>query len=508
MAIELAWKNDPQAFDALVRMLKDAPDASRQRQTVNALVELGDKRTPAVLLDRIENDPAKTALVDELLSAATSFRQPDTADRMLALGDKGVSWDPIYTAARRQRVRPAGPRLRGPEPGQEVGARSAPAARRRARQADGAGPAEQARSQARGPDRRRSVGPVERGGRGTRPAHEPERRRRARWGRDRDRLAGAQAERQPRSPAQGPAAQGLGTLSGPRRASPAKRAEGINVLLAAVDYVEDVSLREEAVQALGAGRQAGGGPAHAPGERARPRPPGRGGRGPRAWARRRIRARCSSSPGTREDGLPGQGRYPRAALATNAREGWDVIRQRALDPTYWDREVAVEALGHNDTPETRETLAKVLAQAAEDASWVFSAAVTALRKLFGEASLEPDYLVLRSGASANDASEVEEAANRVCKSGSAARMLEILPACHPDVQDELAVALQARTDVPADQLVGAGGRRPRSAIRPPTRPAVARAERPRHRPAGGGCEVVGRLGPAPGPRWCARPDRG
>ena len=127
MAIELAWKNDPQAFDALVRMLKDAPDASRQRQTVNALVELGDKRTPAVLLDRIENDPAKTALVDELLSA-WSARQPDTADRMLALGDKGVSWDPIYTAARRQRVRPAGPRLRGPEPGQEVGARSAPAA--------------------------------------------------------------------------------------------------------------------------------------------------------------------------------------------------------------------------------------------------------------------------------------------------------------------------------------------------------------------------------------------
>ena len=60
-------------------------------------------------------------------------------------------------------------------------------------------------------------------------------------------------------------------------------------------------------------------------------------------------------------------------------------------------------------PRRRETLAKVLAQAAEDASWVFSAAVTALRKLFGEASLEPDYLVLRSGASANDASEVEEA---------------------------------------------------------------------------------------------------
>ena len=91
-AFQLATKKDPVAFDALVRMLNAATEAVRQRPVLTALATLGDPRTPDALLDRVENDPTGTALVDELLRNAGNFRRPESAERLLALMGKNPKW--------------------------------------------------------------------------------------------------------------------------------------------------------------------------------------------------------------------------------------------------------------------------------------------------------------------------------------------------------------------------------------------------------------------------------
>ncbi|HEX8912881.1 MAG TPA: HEAT repeat domain-containing protein, partial [Humisphaera sp.] len=87
-AYALAQKKDPAAFDALVAMLADATDEARQAPVVAGLARLGDPRTPAALLDRLENDPSKTAAAGLLLREAAAFRQPAVADRLLAIMDR------------------------------------------------------------------------------------------------------------------------------------------------------------------------------------------------------------------------------------------------------------------------------------------------------------------------------------------------------------------------------------------------------------------------------------
>src|SRR5207302_6412558 len=83
---------DPAAFDALVKLLHAAQDASKQRGVIQSLTALGDPRTPDALLDRIEKDPGGTALVDELFRAAASFRLPATAERLFAMMDRNPKW--------------------------------------------------------------------------------------------------------------------------------------------------------------------------------------------------------------------------------------------------------------------------------------------------------------------------------------------------------------------------------------------------------------------------------
>ena len=55
-------------------------DAAKQRRAIQALVTLGDPRTPDALLDRLENDPTGTALADDLLRAAGNFRRAESAE--------------------------------------------------------------------------------------------------------------------------------------------------------------------------------------------------------------------------------------------------------------------------------------------------------------------------------------------------------------------------------------------------------------------------------------------
>ena len=236
----------------------------------------------------------------------------------------------------------------------------------------------------------------------------------------------------------------------------AKRAEGINILLAAVEHLDNVIARQQAVLALGVladkravdlllrlANESGQALQDMAAEAI-----GFMGKATDVGEVLKLLTRYAKSTGSLA------GAAIRGLRWLDTREGWDVIRQRALDPTYDDRELAVETLGHNDTPETRDTLGKVLVATADEEEWTFSAAATALRKLFGEASLEPDFLILRSGANPGAVSEAGHALERVCKSAPADRILSILPDAHPEAQAELAVALRSRTDLAADQLVG------------------------------------------------------
>ncbi len=80
-AIELARKKDAAAFEALVELLQETPTAA----IVGAFETLGDPRTPKALLDRVENDPAGEAPAAELIKAAGRFRQEETAGRLLKM---------------------------------------------------------------------------------------------------------------------------------------------------------------------------------------------------------------------------------------------------------------------------------------------------------------------------------------------------------------------------------------------------------------------------------------
>jgi ParB family chromosome partitioning protein len=79
---QLAILKDKTAYDALLVML--AEDGRPQTTAIRMLSRLGDLRTPAALLDRIEQDPRGTAEASPLLDAVGGFRQADATPRLLA----------------------------------------------------------------------------------------------------------------------------------------------------------------------------------------------------------------------------------------------------------------------------------------------------------------------------------------------------------------------------------------------------------------------------------------
>src|SRR5205823_11828208 len=99
----------------------------------------------------------------------------------------------------------------------------------------------------------------------------------------------------------------------------------------------------------------------------------------------------------------------------NTHAGWQLIRQRAADPGFWQRNVAVQLLGYNDDPGTRNLLLRLLAQ---EGNWnVVNAALTSARRLWGVGSLEPDYALIQNRSAPAHANEVRDALKRVCELG-------------------------------------------------------------------------------------------
>src|SRR5262249_52921113 len=228
----------------------------------------------------------------------------------------------------------------------------------------------------------------------------------------------------------------------------AGRAEGLNVLLASVEVMSDIRLRQRAVKALGELRALGAldtvlrlanEDGHALQEEAA-EALGHLGKSDKAEEIFKLLERFAR----------GQGGVAANALRglrwLNTHAGWQLIRQRAADLGFWQRNTAAQLLGYNDDPATRDLLLRLLA---EDNNWtVGSVALTSARRLWGAESLEPDYAAIQNPFAPAHANEIRDALKRVCEKGDARRLFEILPKCPPPTQDALATSLLNRVPPP------------------------------------------------------------
>jgi len=467
-ALELAGKKDTAAFDALVTLLRtpETPGQPRQLRAIEALVTLGDPRTPAALLDRLDQDASGTARVGELLRAVGQFRRVEVVDRLLTLVEKDAqgraaafaaaytisgfdqpiedpddaradkSWEakqhPRHSAVLAKMLERVLP-LNEPE---LLAAMLPGLYWSRGHEAD-AGLAQLA---AHGDEDLRRNAIVALGWRLRRRggAAEP--------------VLKALSHKDPIS--QFLAAEGL-ALAG--------RREGLPVLLASIEYLGDVALRGRAVTALGALAdqraldrllQLAGEEGHALQDVAA-EAIGHLGQSPQA---ERIFALL-------ERHARGQGRIAVNALQGlrwfNTPAGWQLIRRRAAEPGFPYRQVAVELLGSNDEPVTRDLLLQLLRT--DTQLPIAVAANTSGGRLFGVGTLELDYAWLQNPLAARH--EDGSSLRRVGAAGDAARVFALLPHCAENVQDALASALLRRTPLPTAEAAAALGSAHDSTVR-------------------------------------------
>ncbi len=422
---------------------------AKQNDIVYALLTLGDPRTPSALLDRLENDTAGTAQVQYLLESVAWFRQPSVVDRLLAYGERRDSLRAIYPvlltiSGHDQPI--ADPEDENPDKRWEkqqyprhdaVLARLMEHALRHGSAkgiVDWLAAARWARGKEVDPilaqltfhadDRLRNEA-IEAIGWRLRKRNGPA-----------EALVKALKHRDPTT--QFLAAKNLAL---------GKRADGINVLLAAIDYLEDLFQRGQAVYALGQlgdnravetllklAREDG----HAL-QTVALTAIGHFAKSPEADEIFKLLERYAR-------GNNDQALHAVAGLRWfNNRAAWQIVRQRAGDASYAHRGMAVLELGNNDEPATRELLLQILMKAGDLA--VVDFAVISARKLWGMESLEPDYAALRGGWPRG----INDSIKRVCDKGDADRIFAILPECAADVQAELATSLMNRKELPVAQ---------------------------------------------------------
>jgi ParB family chromosome partitioning protein len=234
----------------------------------------------------------------------------------------------------------------------------------------------------------------------------------------------------------------------------AGRGEGLNVLLASIDFVTDLGIRHRAVQALGelADERAfevllklAGEDGHALQERAA-EAIGHLGRSSKADEVFKLLERLAK----RDTGVAWHALKGLRWLDTRA--GWQVIRARVADLSYPFRVQAVEVLGYNDDPATRDLLLRLLAE--EEADKLVGAAMAAARRLWGRDGLEPDFAVLQNEGVV-DLDDYDELVQNVCKRGDPRRLLEIVSRCPAEVRPELTVGLLSRAELPVAEAVAA-----------------------------------------------------
>jgi ParB family chromosome partitioning protein len=443
-AFALAVKKDPAAFDALVKLLRETKEAGPQRRLIEALKGLGNSRAADAFLDRIEQDPEGSALVDELFDAAAGFRRSETADRLLAMGEK-EKWAKALGAA----LVVSGFDQKVEDPEDESSDRrweqkqfprhDAILARLLKRAADlkenralkgFISAARWARGKEVDPvlavltvyaddDIRHTA--VEAVGWRLRKRSGPA-----------EQLVKALKHRDP--PTQFLAAEGLAL---------GRREEGLALLMAAVDLQEDWRLRQRAVRALG---ELGdpraldlllkivNDPEHALRDEA-VEALGRMRRSAKVQEIRQLLEDLAST-----DSLAGASAL-RGLRWLDYPEGWQLIRRAADQNPDPD---AIELLGYNDDPATRDLLLRLLSESPDFE--LQEAALTAARRLWGAESLEPDYAAVRNPEL--DPEQQNTLLERLQERGDARRMLEILPRLSAETAGRLKGILLSRQPLP------------------------------------------------------------
>lgn len=457
----LARKRDTAAFEALAAMLVEATDAGPQCKLIEAIVELGDPRGPGVLLDRLEDDPTGTARHKELIQGAGRFRRPEDADRLLGLMDHEKWRSVAYYSLRR--LAGFDQPIEDPEderPDKTWEQRQFP-------RHDGV--------LARTMERLVEFGEI---------------------GLLKDALDGARWARSnavddvlgtittiPDDDLRNRAVQTLGWRVRKRDASAdglvksleqndpttrflaaeslalAGRDDGLNVLLAAVELLDDLALRRRAVTALGelADERALDLLLRFAAEDAHALQPvaaeaiGHLGRSEKRKEILELLTRFAKS----ENQPDLAARAVRGLRWFDSPDGWQLVRDRARlgdDRVQW---TAIEVLRHNDDPATRDLLLAAIAREGDfEHYWEYEGqAVESARVLFGEDSLEPDYAVLRSDAF--DEYSARAQFDRVTERGDADRILEICRTCDRYTFNALVAALVVRDPLPLDAALAA-----------------------------------------------------
>ncbi len=483
-AFALAIKKDPAAFEPLVGILATASVGRQQQRVIQTMETQGDPRAGGVFLDRIENDPAGTAMVNELLKGVGRFRRPETADRLLSHWEKDTKrHDAVFNAL--VTISGYDQRIEDTEDEQpesfwlekqfprhdDVLARlmdrvSAPAeAKFLARLIPGA-------RWARG----KPVDPVLSGL--INHANDEVRQKAVEAIGWRLRKRGSEAEPLKKALAH---RDTITQFLAAEALAKAGRGDGMNVLLASIDFATDLDIRRRAVLALGelADERAldvllklAGEDGHALQEQAL-EAIGHLGRSQRADEVFKVLERhAKGTAGIAWRALNG-------LRWLNTRAAWEVIRARTSDPScpFWEESVSL--LGYNNDPATRDLLLRLLAKEAD----VVEAAMAAARRLWGQDSLEPDYAVVQN-EDLDHLDDHEKILARLRDRGEPRRIFEILPKCPAPVRATLATGLLNRAE-------------------PPVAEALAALDSPDPTTAGTAAHILGRAGagrPRPGRR--------
>ncbi len=465
-ALKLAYQKDSAAYESLVRLLNDPQQTDNLYSLTTALEQLGDPRTPEALLDRLERGLDERWHAQRMLSIVGQFRQPESMDHLLKLVDH-----PQYNhaaseaalmvtgydrAAFDNRIDMSLPYDKRPNYNWDVDLPDDFWQRKEAHphRDDLLARLLQKAIDSTAVNLLNSLlTPVRLcpGSEVDRPLSNlighPDDSLRHRivevisW-RVRRRNMAAQPlltcleSRDPGTKFR--AAEGL-ALAG--------RNEGISVLLAAVDLMEDFSLRKRAVAALGvlADERAldmllklANDQEHALQEDAA-EALGHLGQTDKAEQIFQLLSRLAKGMDSVAD------QAIRGLRWLNTRPAWNIIRQTAAQEESFSQDVAVELLRYNDDPATRELLLKLIAESPDRGDDAYQSA----RFLFGDESMEPDYALLRS-----EFLEAEDQLiDRMRKRGQADQILQALPRCNDQTRRTLSRALLNRTPPPVAEAV-------------------------------------------------------
>ena len=446
-AIGLASKQDNEAFDALVALLKED-----QSLAVNGFAMLRDPRAADAAMDRIENDNDKSANLALLFGMIGNIRNPKNAERLLGMMDKAnlrlaaaqalltiSGFDQPIEDPLDERVDKSWMDKQHPRHSDVLAKllnrhleldwlpKNLPQLIEQARWSSGNDVDEPLARLTKCTDEAiRRVAVTALGWRVKKRGAKPEP------------LIEALENRDPETKFL--AAEGL-ALAG--------RNQGIQVLLSAVELLSDLSLRHRAVAALG--------------ELADP-----------IAVEVLLRLASDDEHALQESAAVAIGHMRKtsesqkifdllkrlvahkgsiAALAIrglryfDSADGWVLIRQTAADESSCCRAVAIDQLQYNNDPATKDLLLELIAQG----NWT-PAQLASTRWLFGIESLEPDYAALKGNYELH-LEPHNRCLQRICKSGDPARMLELIPKTNADVREVLATNLASRDPLPIELAV-------------------------------------------------------